>query len=227
MTPTGSDEPIGQPEDPARTMRIGHPECDAAIETLRKAAGEGRISLDELEERMERVESARFPIDLDEALADVTPDRPSAHARAEADGIRADDLASRRSGAGWSTENREIVHAPWTTGLIRNGRWPVPAYLRCEPAGVLLELNFLEVSTDLKIIDIEVAARTGTLKLVVPDDWGVDIADLQRRSIAVIAFKANQAAEEGSPTIRVHGSIGAGVLQVLLPNRRQRRKLSS
>lgn len=34
-------------------MRIGYPERDAAIETLRTAAGEGRIMLDELEERME------------------------------------------------------------------------------------------------------------------------------------------------------------------------------
>lgn len=225
MTPPGSEEPNGKSGDPARTRRIGHTERDAAIDTLRKAAGDGRITLDELEERMERVESARFPGDLDEVLTDVTSDLPSARASADVGGVRAGDVATRGSGAGWSAANREVLHAPRTTGLIRRGRWPVPAFLRCEPAGVLLELNFLEVSTDLKVIDIEVAARTGTLKLVVPESWGVDITDLQRRAIAPITFKANETAEGDCPTIRVHGSLGAGVLQALLPNRRQRRMM--
>lgn len=225
MSPPRSDEPTGGSGDPARTMRIGHSERDAAIETLRRAAGDGRITLDELEERMRRVESAHFPIDLDEVLSDVTFELPSTHARAEVDAARGADVAAGRSGAGWSAANREVLHAPWTTGLVRRGRWPVPAFLRCEPAGVLLELDFLEVSTDLKIIDIEVAARTGTLKLVVPEGWGVDITGLQRRAIAVVTFKANEVAKEGSPTIRVHGSLGAGVLQALLPGRRKRRMM--
>lgn len=227
MIPPGSDEPTGQSGDPARTLRIGYPERDAAIETLRKAAGDGRIRLDELEERIERVESSRFPIDLDEVLADITSDLPSARVRAEFEAACAGEVATPRSGPGWSDEDREVLHAPWTTGLIRRGRWPVPAFLRCEPAGVLLELNFLEVNTDLKVIDLEVAARTGTLKLVVPESWGVDITDLQRRAFAVITFKANEAAEEGCPTIRVNGSIGSGVLQAVLPNRRQARMLRS
>jgi hypothetical protein len=225
MIPHSSDEPTGESGDPARTIRIGYSERDAAIETLREAAGDGRITLDELEERMGRVESARFPVDLDEVLSDVTSDLPSARARAEVDGARGVDVVAGRSGVGWSAANREVLHAPWTTGLVRRGRWPVPAFLRCEPAGVLLELDFLEVSTGLKVIDIEVAARTGTLKLVVPESWGVDITELQRRAIAVVTFRANEVAEDGCPMIRVHGNLGAGVLQVLLPGRRRRRMM--
>lgn len=128
-------------------MRIG----DAAIETLKKTAGEGRITLDDLEDRMERVQSARFPIDLDEVLADVTSELPSQRVRAEADGGSSDDVAVRRSGVGWSAESREI---------------------------------------------------------------------------AVITFTASESAEEGCPTFRVKGSSGVGVLQVVVPNRRQRRMMS-
>lgn len=67
-------------EDPALTARIGYVERDAAVEILRTAAGAGRITLAALEERMELVVAARFPIDLDQALEGVVTELPSARA---------------------------------------------------------------------------------------------------------------------------------------------------
>ncbi|WP_135537680.1 hypothetical protein [Brevibacterium sp. S111] len=96
-------------------------------------------------------------------------------------------------------------------------------YLHCKPAGRLLELNFLDIITGLTSIDIRVSARTGTLKIVVPDSWGVDISELDRSRIAVITFKANAAPIDKHPVVRVRGNIGSGVLQALGPNRRERR----
>lgn len=224
MSHSAEENSPDEPDDPARTVRIGYAERDAAIEALRAAAGDGRISIEELEERMVRVESARFPIDLDEVLGDLTSDLPSDRARAAANSAQHGELARTGTGPGWSPDEREILHPSWT-GLTRRGRWPVVPYLRCEPAGVLLELNFLEVITDLSLIDIDVAARTGTLKLVVPDGWGVDITELKRTKIAVITFKANETAREGHPTIRVHGNIRSGVLQARGPNFLERRNL--
>lgn len=220
---SADDQSAEPPEDPALTMRIGYLEREAAVETFRTAAGDSRITLAELDERMELVEAARYPIDLDRALEGIVTELPSARARADAGGrpgrggTAADDL-------GWSPEAREVLHAPWA-GLIRRGRWPVRPYLRCEPAGVLLELNFLEVETDLTTIDIDVAARTGTMRVVVPDSWGVDISGLRRSKIAVVTFKANEAAREGFPILRIGGSIGSGVIQALGPTGQQRRRL--
>lgn len=224
MSHSAEENSSDRPEDPARTVRIGYTERDAAIEVLRSAAGDGRISVEELEERMVQFESAHVPIDLDEVLGDLTSELPSDRARAAANSARHGDLARTGIGPGWSPDEREILHAPWT-GLIRRGRWPVVPYLRCEPAGVLLELNFLEVITDLSLIDIDVAAQTGTLKLVVPEGWGVDITELKRTKVAVITFKANEAAREGHPTVRVHGNIRSGVLQARGPNFLERRNL--
>lgn len=222
MSHSAEENSPDRADNPARTVRIGYIERDAAIEILRGAAGDGQISVEELEERMVRVESARFPVDLDEVLGDLTSALPSDRARAVANGAWHGPLT--RTGPGWSPDEREILHSPWT-GLIRRGRWPVMPYLRCEPAGVLIELNFLEVITDLSLIDIDVAARTGTLKLVVPEEWGVDITELKRAKLAVITFKANESAREGHPTIRVHGNIRSGVLQARGPNFRERRNL--
>ncbi|UVI35199.1 DUF1707 SHOCT-like domain-containing protein [Brevibacterium spongiae] len=203
-------------------LRIGDVERDAAIEVLRTAAGEGRITVEELDDRMELIAIARFPDDLDRVLADIVTELPSERSTIELSGAR--EGVTPETHAGELPGNREVLRSPWT-GLTRQGRWPVKPYLRCEPAGVLLELNFLEVITDLEIIDIDVAARTGTLKLIVPDSWGVDSTGLARSPISVTTFKANETAQEGHPTIRVRGSIGSGAFIARGPNFRQRRRL--
>ncbi|HJA61959.1 MAG TPA: hypothetical protein H9788_12810 [Candidatus Brevibacterium intestinavium] len=48
---------------------------------------------------------------------------------------------------------------------------------------------------------------------------------MARSPIAVVTFKANEAAREGSPTIRVRGSVGSRVFIARGPNYRQRRRL--
>lgn len=209
-------------DHPNHRVRIGDVERDAAIEVLRTAAGEGRITVEELEDRMELVAVARFPTDLDRVLADIATELPSEQSGTTVRGTTGG--TSSEALPGESPGNREVLRSPWT-GLIRHGRWPVKPYLRCEPAGVAIELNFLEVETDLEVIDIDVAARTGTLKLIVPDNWGVDFTGLARSPIAVITFKANEAAQDGHPTIRVRGSIGSGVFIARGPNFRQRRRM--
>src|SRR3712207_916974 len=74
------------PTDPAR-LRISDQERHAVAETLRQAAGEGRLDLEELEERLEAAYAARTYADLVPITADLPskPDlrtpahRPAAH----------------------------------------------------------------------------------------------------------------------------------------------------
>lgn len=63
-----------QPYDPAR-LRISDTERHAVAEVLREAAGEGRIDLAELEERLEATYAAKTYADL----APITADLPSPH----------------------------------------------------------------------------------------------------------------------------------------------------
>jgi hypothetical protein len=222
-----SDEDYGEERNDGgrNRQRIGRAEREAAYDGLRDAAAAGRITLDELESRIEQVNSARYATDLAEALEEITVDLPWEHPSDGAIGAKrpaGTDRSDSESAPGGSAGNREVLHPPWT-GLIRRGRWTVAPFLRCEPAGVLLELDFLDVITELSIFEIEVSARTGTLKLIVPDSWGVDISSLKRSPIAVITFKANEAPQEGSPLIRVHGKLGSGVFDARGPSRRRRR----
>ena len=56
--------------------RIGHAERERVVDELRRHAGEGRLDLDELEQRLEAALSARTQSDLEPLLADLPGPRP-------------------------------------------------------------------------------------------------------------------------------------------------------
>ena len=221
MSHSVPDSPDNDPaeNDPAKTYRIGHKERDEAIEVLREAAGDGRITVDELDERMEKVQSARFPIDLDEVLSDLAPTLPS-------DRFRPGSSLSRSTPAGRAIETGEplVLKAGWETEL-RRGRWQVPPYIRCHPTGSNIELNFLEVETDLEIIDVEVVAGMGSVIVVVPDDWAVN-TDALSKSWGSVKSVVNAVPEGRKPIIEVSGSIGVGSFRARFANFLDRRRMA-
>ncbi len=230
-------EPIPDPaaNDPARTFRIGHRERDEAIDVLRQAAGDGRITVEELDERMEQVQAARYPADLDEVLADLTTDLPSHRFRREPPGLGPGfGPVVGRGGApsplphpdredGWDRQHPLVCRATWE-GLNRRGRWRVPPFIRCEPSASNIELNFLEVTTDLREIFIEVVAGMGSVTVVVPDDWGVDVDHLSK-SWGSVKTVVNAIPTGENPTIFVSGSIGMGTFKARFANYFDRRRL--
>lgn len=104
-------------DDAERTpeLRISDDDRHAAAEILREAAGEGRIDLDELDERLERVYAARTRSDLVPLTA---------------------DLPASRTSHGVSTGSTPIVtvsasarpqrHFAVMSGVERKGVWTVP-----------------------------------------------------------------------------------------------------
>jgi Domain of unknown function (DUF1707) len=62
-------------------LRASHADRDRAVELLREATGAGYLTLDEFEERLGKVYSARYLRDLDQLVDDI-PGRPAALAPA-------------------------------------------------------------------------------------------------------------------------------------------------
>lgn len=205
--------------DPATTFRIGHRERDEAIEVLREAAGDGRITVEELDERMEQVHAARFPIDLDGVLSDLTVNLPS-------DRFRPGGALTRSNPAGQDLAAGEplVIKAGWESE-VRRAKWQVPPYIRCEPSMSNIELNFLEVDTDLGVIDVEVVAGMGSVVVVVPADWAVN-TDRLSKSWGSVKSVVNAVPEGRKPTIRVSGSIGMGSFRARFANFLDRRRMA-
>lgn len=221
MSNSSFDSPDNDPaeNDPAKTYRIGHKERDEAIEVLREAAGDGRITVEELDERMEKVHAARFPVDLDNVLFDLTTRLPS-------DRFRTGSALARPAPASRAVETGEpLVLKAGGENELRRGRWQVPPFIRCHPTMANIELNFLEVETDLEVIDVEVVAGMGSLIVVVPDDWAVNV-DALSKSWGSVKSVVNAIPEGRKPIIRVSGSIGMGSFRARFANFLDRRRMS-
>ncbi|MET7998083.1 DUF1707 domain-containing protein [Amycolatopsis sp. NPDC005232] len=70
-----ADEPSA--ESARESIRCSDTEREVTVAALQKAAGEGRLSLTEVEERTTAVYEARYRHDLDELLADLPPAAPT------------------------------------------------------------------------------------------------------------------------------------------------------
>ncbi len=206
--------------DPARTLRIGHAERDDAIEALREAAAEGRLSTDELTERIERVAAAKVYADLDAVLEDL-PVPPPSHALRETAAGHFGALPTAGAGAsrhsacqlaaddpGWHPLDPLVLHAGWENEK-RRGRWTAVPFIRVEAVGATVELNFLEVVTDIADIEVDVASSFGSTVIVVPEDWGVNI-DRLRSGWGSVKSKVAAQPQPGQPRIIVHGNVGMG-----------------
>ncbi|MGO3024042.1 MAG: DUF1707 SHOCT-like domain-containing protein [Brevibacterium sp.] len=208
--------------DPAKIFRIGHKERDEAIEILREAAGDGRITVDELDERMEKVQAAKFPIDLDAVLADLTTELPS-------DRFRPTSGLAPAAGHAMAIQGHDrfdplVIKAGWESE-VRRARWAVPPLIRCEPSMSNIELNFLEVETDLEVIEIEVVAGMGSVTVVIPDDWAVNVDQLSK-SWGSVKSVVDAVPTGRRPLVRVGGSIGMGSFKARFANYFDRRRLA-
>jgi hypothetical protein len=109
---SGPLEPVSG--DPAR-LRISDDERHQVAEILREAAGEGRLDLDELDQRLEATYAARTYADLVPITLDL-PAHPHVRAVAQPDAASPDVVPG---------PDRES-HFAILSGLSRKGVWVVP-----------------------------------------------------------------------------------------------------
>ncbi|GAA4284608.1 hypothetical protein GCM10022261_21390 [Brevibacterium daeguense] len=192
------------PSDPSLTLRIGHADRDEVIEVLRDAAAEGRLTTEELTERIEATTKARFFAELDEIVADLPTPPPSDKIRPRpAQALMRPNVHTE---PGQHPLDPLVLRASWENAK-RTGRWSPPPFIRLEPVAATAEANFLEAVTDLEVIDVEVTAGAGTAAVVIPEDWGVNI-DRLSSSWGAVKSRVPAVPAQGRPLIRVHGSVG-------------------
>src|SRR5690625_3807760 len=209
-------------KDPAKTFRIGHKERDDAIKDLREAASDGRITVAALDERMDSGQAAKCPVDLDELLSQLITELPSYRFRPAAAHSAVDGRA--RPVAGWDRFDPLVIRAGWESE-VRRAKWAVAPFVHVEPAMSNIELNFLEVDTDLEVIEVDIVAGMGAVIVVIPEDWGVNVDQLSKTRCSVrSAVNAVPAAHR--PLVRVGGSIGMGSFRARFANYFDRRRMA-
>lgn len=203
-------------------IRIGHAERDQAVETLREAAADGRLTLDELDGRIEAALAARTRDDLRPLLADLIPP-----AEVEVVVNTAAALERQRAGEpGWSWQDPLVFTARWDD-VVRAGPWEVPPFLELHPVAANVKLNFVDARATSEIIDVVVHGGAGDAILIVPDGWGADVSRIEK---GMGSLKSTVAPRPSGrlPLLVVRGKGSLGDIKVRHANRfddwqRQRR----
>jgi hypothetical protein len=201
---TGELSPVSrsgdlEPQGEQSGLRASHADRDRVVELLRVAAGDGRLTPDELDERLEAALTARTYSEL----AVLTVDLPAAPGSAAG--------SARPSGPVALPEAKELVKINVTSGSAkRDGRWVVPQRMevRVNSGSVKLDLTQAEIAYPTLQIDAEV--KSGHLLLVTRPGIVVDTDDVQVRSGEA---KVRAHRDKAAPVIlrvQVSGQIGSG-----------------
>jgi len=181
-------------------LRASHDDRDRVVEMLRVSAGDGRLTAEELDERLEIAMTARTYGELARLVADL----PEAGSVTSAPAVRAKD----------------VVRIDCRSGdARREGRWVVPQRLEVKVTSghVLLDLRDAIITQPALRIDAEV--RSGHLTLVTKPGIVVDTDDVVVRSGHV---KVRAPWGSGVPEllrVEVSGSIGSGHFVARPPHR--------
>ncbi|WP_159943052.1 MULTISPECIES: DUF1707 domain-containing protein [unclassified Nocardiopsis] len=142
-------------------MRVSDAERDQVAEVLREAAAEGRITLDELDERLDAAYAARTYDDL-QPLTEDLPSGPGAPT-----GPLPPVVDNRppefRDGGG-----ALVIRSPGTT-VSRKGHWQVPPRIEVDNPYGSTRLDFREAYIPTTLVEVHLNASWGSAALILPE----------------------------------------------------------
>jgi hypothetical protein len=144
-------------------LRASHEDRDRVVELLRVSAGDGRLTAEELDERLEAAMTARTYGELARLVADL----PAAGSVVSAPAPRVKDVVRIDCGSG---------HAK------REGRWVVPQRIEARVRSGQLKLDFTQAVITQPSLQLDAEVRSGHIILVTKPGVVVDTDDVAVRS---------------------------------------------
>ncbi|HEX6444593.1 MAG TPA: DUF1707 domain-containing protein, partial [Streptosporangiales bacterium] len=144
------------PAPAAPALRASDADRHRAAELLRDAAGDGRLGLDELDDRLERVYAAKTHAEIAPVVADLGPLEP---ARA--------------------TDTGPLVLETRSGSVKQNGHWLVPRQITARCTSGNVTIDFTEADCPHGEVLVEASATSGNVTVIVPRGWAVRIESAQ------------------------------------------------
>jgi hypothetical protein len=200
---TGEIAPAGDGREPAagRELRASYEDRDRVAEELRVAAGDGRLTADELDQRLEVALTARTYGEL----AALTADLPGvAKVEPAVPVVRPRQAARIDVGS---------------ASLKREGQWDVPQQLEVRVGSGKVVLDFTQVTVPHSHIEIDAEVRSGSLLIVTRPGVEVDATDVSIRSGQVKVRSPWGTQVPATLAIRVTGQVSSGSITARPPRR--------
>jgi Domain of unknown function (DUF1707) len=173
IPPTQKHSGDGSPPE----LRASHADRDRVVDVLRVAAGDGLLTADELDERLEVALSARTVSELAALTADLPPVSTSAGTAV--------------------AEGKDVLRIDRKFSAVeRAGRWVVPRRLELAVEWGQVTLDFTQAVITQDTLRIDVAMTGNTLTLITKPGIVVD-ADALRLQFSKV--KIRQAPDRGAP----------------------------
>jgi Domain of unknown function (DUF1707) len=176
-------------------LRVSHEDRDKVVEVLRAAAGDGRLTAEELDQRLDAALTARTYADL----ASLTTDLPAVRGAAI---------------SGPAPEPKDLVRFDCRSGSTRrDGRWVVPRRIEVQVTSGHVTLDFTEAVISQSSLPIDASVSSGTLTLVTRPGIQVDTDEVAIKSGSVqvrapwdpdlpVVFRIDLSGQVGSGHIR-------------------------
>ena len=175
--------------------RASHEERERVAEVLRVAAGDGRLTHLELDERLEAALTARTSGELTALTADLPE-------------------------AGGPALAKEVVRLDFRGGSVkRHDQWIVPRRMEIVGSGGSVKLDFTEAVITNPTLDIQVVLGGGRLVLVTGPGIEVDVDELTARGGRVSVRPRRGPKEPVRLMIKLSGEAHGGTV-VVRPRRR-------
>lgn len=192
-------------------MRASDADRERVAQVLHQAMGDGRITMQELEERLDTVYSAKTLADLEPIVADLpVAERTSALQPATG---RAASPERRIGGTPGSTFSMAIM-----SGAGRKGNWVVPPQHTTVAFWGGVEIDLRDARFAERHVTITAVAIMGGIDITVPDDIVVDVTGVGIMG----AFEATDrgkprpdAVPPGAPVVKVNGFAFWGGVNVI------------
>lgn len=211
-------------ELPLSGLRVGHAERDAVAAILQEAAADGRLGMDELDERLDAALRAKTYGDLEPLVADLSAELPWRSGRSTTPSSSpVTQPSSGPPAPGYSREDPLRLDGGMSTEK-RDGVWLVPPYLRISSGAGTVKLNCLQASVAAPVIEVEVIAGVGTVVIIVPEGWAAN-DDRLGKGMGTKTIKVPRIPGPGAPLLVLYGSVGLGTFKVRPASKRELRRL--
>jgi hypothetical protein len=180
-------------------LRASHDDRDRVVDRLRVAAGDGRLTAEELDERVGAALTARTYSELTALVSDL----PAAGAAAV--------------GVPEAKPKEMLRIETHSTTARRDGRWLVPQRMELRVASGSVTLDFTEAVITWPSLEIDAEVRSGAVTLVTKPGIVVDADDVAIRSGNVKVDAPWGADVPVLLRISVSGQVGSGTIRARPP----------
>ena len=175
-------------------VRASDADRDRVVDVLRAAAGDGRLTADEFDERLEAALSSRTLGEL---------------------GVLTADLAGGpgRSGAA-TTQAQDVIRIDQRGGSVRRcGRWVVPRRLELRSSWCNVVLDFTDAVMTRDTLRIDMDVRGGSLILLARPGTVVDAGSLAVRDTEVVLGPSAEPDEQAILRVQLAGRMCYGQIE--------------